>query len=615
MFELFKYNEINITGWLRRQLKIQAEGLAGNLDRVWPDVRDSAWIGGSKEGWERVPYWLDGFVPLAFLLRDSDLISRAERYLNAIMGGQQEDGWICPCAQQDRDTYDVWALFLICKVLSEYGMYAGNKRAIGCVYKAMKNLYERMQQGSTVLFQWGKYRWFEAMLPLNILLKRGNEPWMAELGNMLRKQGADYSALADSWKRPKNAWSFDTHIVNLAMMLKYEAVCQPIFCEPYQNTAEKLFRTLYHYNGTAVGTFTGDECLSGISPIQGTELCAAVELMYSCETLFAATGDPIWADRLEKIAFNALPAATSEDMWSHQYVQMENQIACVRFPGKSLFRTNGPDAHLFGLEPNYGCCTANFGQGWPKLAHSIFMKSENGIVAALPLACTLHTEIQGTPVTISAEGEYPFGEKMCYTVSTASPLRFELKLRIPSHCRAIINGKLHRGRYIRINKNWNGTETIEVLYRFQPKLVPRPNRMYYAEYGPLVFVLPLEAEVIRHEYTKNGVERKFPYCDYELLPKDEWAFGFSDGFLKPEHTKVSQIPFSEKEPPVVIKTTMLPVKWDTEDGYETVCAKLPTRIPQGGSREMTLIPYGCSKLRMTQMPKISPKKNNKRNAE
>ena len=74
----FRYDEVFPEGWVKRQLRIQAEGLAGNLDNMWPDVKDSAWIGGDKEGWERVPYWLDGFVPLAFLLRDEKMISRAK---------------------------------------------------------------------------------------------------------------------------------------------------------------------------------------------------------------------------------------------------------------------------------------------------------------------------------------------------------------------------------------------------------------------------------------------------------------------------------------------------------------------------------------------------------
>ena len=83
-------------GWLRRQLKLQAEGQAGNLDKFWPDVKDSAWIGGKAEGWERVPYWLDGFIDLAWLLDDDDMKARAKRYIDAIFANQCADGWICP---------------------------------------------------------------------------------------------------------------------------------------------------------------------------------------------------------------------------------------------------------------------------------------------------------------------------------------------------------------------------------------------------------------------------------------------------------------------------------------------------------------------------------------
>ena len=96
-WNFFSTNEIKPLGWMKQQLKIQADGLNGNLDKVWRDVRDSAWIGGDAEGWERVPYWLDGFIPLAYLLEDSDMISRAEKYIDAILAKQEEDGWICPC--------------------------------------------------------------------------------------------------------------------------------------------------------------------------------------------------------------------------------------------------------------------------------------------------------------------------------------------------------------------------------------------------------------------------------------------------------------------------------------------------------------------------------------
>ena len=93
--------EIRPGGWLKKQLEIQAAGLAGNLDRVWPDIRDSKWIGGDREGWERVPYWLDGFIPLAYLLQDEEMIARAKRYINKILEGQNADGWLCPCSEEE----------------------------------------------------------------------------------------------------------------------------------------------------------------------------------------------------------------------------------------------------------------------------------------------------------------------------------------------------------------------------------------------------------------------------------------------------------------------------------------------------------------------------------
>ena len=50
-------------GWLGDQLRVQADNLTGPLHDQWPDVGDDcAWLGGSGDGWERAPYYLDGLV-------------------------------------------------------------------------------------------------------------------------------------------------------------------------------------------------------------------------------------------------------------------------------------------------------------------------------------------------------------------------------------------------------------------------------------------------------------------------------------------------------------------------------------------------------------------------
>ena len=54
----------------------------GPLEEVWPDVGPrNMWLGGDLEGWERGPYYLDGLVPLAYLLQDERLKARAGRWL------------------------------------------------------------------------------------------------------------------------------------------------------------------------------------------------------------------------------------------------------------------------------------------------------------------------------------------------------------------------------------------------------------------------------------------------------------------------------------------------------------------------------------------------------
>ena len=77
-FEPLPLGSIKPAGWLKDQLRIQAAGLSGHLDEFWPDIKDSAWFGGKAEGWERVPYWLDGIVPLAYLLDDPALKAKVK---------------------------------------------------------------------------------------------------------------------------------------------------------------------------------------------------------------------------------------------------------------------------------------------------------------------------------------------------------------------------------------------------------------------------------------------------------------------------------------------------------------------------------------------------------
>ena len=607
----FPTYEIIPRGWMKKQLEIQAESLSGNLHRVWRDVRDSRWIGGDAEGWERVPYWLDGFIPLAFLLRDEEKMAVARKYVDAILDGQQEDGWICPCSFEARKNYDMWALILLSKVLVVWYSATEDERVEPALRRAMKNFYDGLKDGSLNVAWWAKARWFESFFALSWLYERGREDWIVELAQMLHDRGADYTSFEERWKVPLNKWTFETHVVNAAMAVKGESAGAQLRGLKNDAVPERLWRTLMKYNGMPVGIFTGDECLSGLSPVQGVELCAVVELMFSMEVLGRTFGKSVWFDRLEKLAFNALPATISEDMWSHQYVQLSNQIACEKFEGNPPFRTNGREAHMFGLEPNFGCCTANFNQGWPKLCESSFARSAKGIASCVFVPTQIDTSINDARVSVALDTAYPFRGNLTYTVRTDRDVEFDLDIRIPSNVTSMtVDGEEITARrgFATVRRVWSGETTLAVTLTFAPKLVNRPYSLKTAEYGPLVFALKVENQKKKIEYVAKDVERTFPYCDWSISPTSDWQFGFADSELIPVEHPEQESAFSECAPMLTLRANMVPINWGYRDGYTGVCAKTPkSRIPQGESREVELYPYGCAKLRMTEMPLIKTK--------
>ncbi|MBQ8523220.1 MAG: glycoside hydrolase family 127 protein [Clostridia bacterium] len=608
-YNYFTSKEIKPRGWLRRQLELEASGLVGNLDKVWPDIRDSAWIGGPCEGWERVPYWLDGAVPLAYLLEDEDLIARVNRYVDFILKSQKEDGWICPCTDEERINYDTWAVLLISKVLVRYYECSGDERIPDAVYRIMKNYHEMLKSGKARLFEWGEFRWFEGFPALNFLAERHDDTWIRELAAYLRDNGTDYRALKDRWVRYLNKWTLETHIVNLNMMLKQEALSNDLLNKDYEGIGEELYDFLYKYNGTPAGILTGDECLGGISPIHGSELCSVVEMMDSMSQIYAYTGNAIWAERLEKVAFNALPATISDDMWSHQYVQMSNQIDCTPFPGKSPFTTNNQEAHIFGLQPHYGCCTSNMGQGWPKLALSAFLKCTDGVISAVAMPSEVSFNFEGADVKVTLDTDYPFKNSFTYRINSSCDTAMKLKVRIPSFAKNLsVNGKnIEKEDVLTFDGFMAGETVIELSFECDTVIEKAPSGMNCVRRGALLFSLPIKEEWKIVEYVRKDIERKYPYCDYEITGHSEWEFGFDseNTITDVSENGVGSIPFAVAEPPVTVKARLTPIDWGFEEGYDKLCAKYPSSTKaMGESREMTLVPYGCAKLRMTEMPLV-----------
>jgi len=367
------------------------------------------------------------------------------------------------------------------------------------------------------------------------------------------------------------------------------------------------------YHGTVTGVITGDECIAGLSPIQGTELCAVLEYMYSLELLISALGDPAWGDQLERIAFNALPATFSPDMWAHQYDQQVNQVECSILEGR-CWTTNDPDANIFGLEPHFGCCLANLSQGWPKFAAHTWMQTADGGLAAVAYAPSTATcRIAGTDVRVDLETDYPFRQTLRFRVSASAPVEFPLLLRIPAWAAspAIVlpDGSVavpQPGEFHSIRRTWRDGDEVVLTLPMTPRLEPRPGQTAALVRGPLVYALKI-GEAWRRVNVDHPL-RQLTHADWEVYPTTPWNYALLLRQDAPvldvvfrEHP-VGDLPFTPAAAPVTatVQGVRLP-RW------EMCCGSAGEVTPdvladRGEHEELTLIPYGCSNLHLTEFP-------------
>ena len=619
-FRPLPLGSISPQGWLRRQLRIQADGLSGHLDEFWPDVGQSQWFGGKAEGWERAPYWLDGVIPLAWQLDDAPLKARIARYMDYIVTHQREDGWFSPYpVDAVSKRYDMWAILLANKVLVQYHEATGDARVLKAAERSLRAMQEGMDR--TPLYNWGSYRWFEGLVPVFYVYEQTGEKWLLDLGRKLRAQGFDYAAFyrGDDVTVPtprRGLWKWGKHVVNTGMAAKAGALSWRLDRQDNDRRfASQMIDILDRFHGQVTGMFTGDECLAGKNPVQGTELCAVVEFLYSLEILLSVFGEPAWGDRLERVAFNALPATFTADMWAHQYDQQVNQVQCTVNPDH-MWTTNGPESNLYGLEPNFGCCTSNMHQGWPKFCAHLWMEAPGEGIATVAYApSTARFHSHGVAVSVALETDYPFREALKITVNPERPVRFPLLLRVPAWAEGAtlkLAGqsaiRLKPGSFHRVERQWNGAVSLELQFPMSAQTSLRHNDGLAIERGPLVYSLSPGETWTRVNADKP--HRELPHGDFEVRPATPWNYGLvvddknAAASLRFEERPVGERPFSPEGAGMAAKVMgrRLP-NWRLAHGWAAEFAPGLQESPEP-LQELTLIPYGCTNIRVTEFPRL-----------
>jgi hypothetical protein len=615
-------------GWLRHMLELEAAGMTGRLAELspWLNFEKSAWAnkeGKGESGWEEMPYWLKGYGDLSYVLKDESMIKAARKWIEAALASQTPDGWFGPRELQAslgkfpgaefaslRGKPDLWPHMIMLNVLQSYYEHSRDPR----VLKLMAGYFACQAKLPDEAFgagYWPKIRMGDNLESIYWLYNRTGDKLLLTLAQRVHKNMADWTTDVPNW-----------HNVNVAQGFREPAIYYMQSKDPkHLNAVERNYQEIMGlYGQFPGGGFAGDEnCRPGFGdPRQGFETCGIVEFMHSFELLTAITGNPVWADRCEDIAFNSLPAAMTPDLKGLRYLTCPNLVQADR-QNKSPGFDNGGTQLSYSPFKVYRCCQHNVSHGWPYFAENLWLATaDNGLCASLYAPSEVTAKVaDGTQVKMALDTDYPFETMLTFKLSCPKAVRFPLYLRVPhwSGTPEVDLGEARitrtdgeTGPYLRIERIWGDGDVIKVHLpaKINVHAWQKNKNAVSVEHGPLAFSLK-----IGDRWQRYGGTDEWP--EWEVFPSTPWNYGLVLDENDPSKSfeiirkpgSIAKQPFTPDSVPTEIRAKAKKIPAWKQDKTGLVGLLQPSPVKSDEPAEtVTLIPMGAARLRISMFPVI-----------
>lgn len=608
-------------GWLRDWCLAAKDGYTGHMDEVDPAFKQ-AWAADYKMtgdklywpngGWpyEGGGYWFDGLARLGYALHDDSLITQAKARLDVISTNMNDNSilfqwWLNKDNPEDfkatagvnygEPEWPIWSSGLLGRALAGYYAGSADPRAL----RALETAYSNgtgwpTMEGWGISNIWPAYQTY--LWTGNQKISQALTGFFNTIGDEHKRQSSQrYQRLPNDQPGAEGA-DHGVHFCEstAAWSLGYLWTGRREFLDAALGWYRLVERECMQPHGVPVF----DEFYGPTGAFRATETCDVAAYMWSQILLLSITGDGAMGDRIERAFFNAGPATVSRDFKQHVYFQTPNRMADKSLPAAGQ--------NTYQVKHNPLCCTAALNRIAPNYVMHMWMATyDNGLAAVQYGPCQVSARAgDGVRVQIDCQTDYPFNESLEIIIKPEKPSNFPLLLRIPAWCKqpaVSVNGTAigavpDTKGFVRLHRKWNMGDTVRLRFPMTVQVANgsdknlKPAAPYATvSYGPLLFALAIpdtsdsntQAPAARWNYALNVAGEhagKDITVERNTMPvKWDWPL----------------------EPPLKLHANAVSFDWKPANDAALPTAPVPAT---GEAAKLTLIPYGCTKFRVSMFP-------------
>jgi hypothetical protein len=500
-------------GWLRTYLQKQADQLGYSLPDVSEPFKGDYWAGEEKYvaehhewdeswwAWEQKGYWIDGALRCGLLLDDPRLLNRALKPVTYTLSHAAANGYLGPQAIRppELDCHR-WPHTIFFRAVAAYADAKGDSTAATLLrrhYLSDDASYTKPVRNITNI---ESMMWAYARTGDPELLQLAERAWKGYLDLPPDSEHGDITREKVRLKAP-----VDSHGVTYIETAKQPAILYLHTGKPeYLAFALACQERITSRYMLVDGVPSTSEFYESTTSRDVHETCDIADHTWTWGYLLMATGDGVWADRIERACLNAGFGAIRKDWKGLQYLSCPNQMLATQT--SSHIPNSG--RQTMSYRPNPGgrvaCCAGNVHRILPNYVIRMWMLGREGAPTAVlygPSKASFTFGAEKQHVEIVQDTSYPFDEFIDFRINTSKPIEFPLSFRIPGWCREaslLVNGSavvfpaIHNG-FATLQRRFAGGDVVRLILPMQTTATRWPQNGIALEHGPLVYSLPIEA--------------------------------------------------------------------------------------------------------------------------